>query len=481
MLPLLVLIKNYICCPIDTPIMFRNTLLFILSLCCLAGISCHKNSHKSDLIIRGGTIITMDPQRNVIENGMIVIDKGVIIALGSQADLEQKFKGKQVLDATGQLVIPGLINTHTHVPMTLFRGMADDLNLETWLQEHIFPAEAKHVNEAFVRAGTKLAIAEMIRGGTTTFCDMYYYEDAIAEECAQAGIRAVLAQSIIDFPAPGFQNTDQAFALTRSFLQKWKTHPLITPAIGPHAPYTVSTEHLKKSRLLSDETGAPVVIHVSETASEVTTIQEQYGLRPVEYLQNILFLNERTILAHAVHVSDAEIDMIAHAGCGVAHNPESNMKLASGTAPVPRMLAKSIPVGLGTDGAASNNDLSLWDEMDMAAKLHKLVSGNPEALSATTAFEMATIGGAKALHLSEKIGSLEIGKQADIVLVSIDGLHQQPMYNVYSGLVYTTKASDVRSVVIAGKVVMRERELLTLNEAEIINTANRFKEQIKQP
>ena len=433
---------------------------------------------KAEIIIKGGTVVTMDAGRTLIDDGFIAVRDGEIIAIGSRTELEERYTSDERIDATGKLVIPGLINGHTHVPMTLFRGMADDLELHRWLHEHIFPAESKHVNEAFVRAGTRLALAEMIRGGTTTFCDMYYHEDAIAEETAQAGLRGVLAQTIIDFPAPDYKKTEDALAETGRFIRRWQGHPLIVPAIGPHAPYTVSPENLAKVLGLSDRTGAPVVIHVSETDAEVKDISGRYGARPVEHLSRLGFLNERTIMAHVVHVHDGELMLIRQSRSGVVHNPESNMKLASGVAPVPQMLKQGIPVGLGTDGAASNNDLSMWGETDMAAKLHKVNTGDPEVVSAMQAFEMATIGGARALHLDHLTGSLETGKRADIAIVDKDGLHQIPMYNVYSGLVYTTKASDVRTVLVNGRLLMKDRQLLTLDELAIRTEVETYRKRI---
>src|SRR5690606_17038719 len=282
----------------------------------------------ADIVITGGTVVTMDAERKLIEDGFIAIRQGAIIAVGRRSELDGKYTSGEMIDATGKLVIPGLINGHTHVPMTLFRGMADDLELHRWLHEHIFPAESKHVNEAFVRAGTRLALAEMVRGGTTTFCDMYYHEDAMAEETAQAGVRGVLAQTVIDFPAPDYKKTEDALAAADRFIKRWQGHPLIVPAIGPHAPYTVSPENLAKVLELSDRTGAPVVIHVSETDAEVKDISGRYGARPVEHLARLGFLNERTIMAHVVHIHDGELMLIRQAGSGVVHNPESNMKLA---------------------------------------------------------------------------------------------------------------------------------------------------------
>lgn len=431
-----------------------------------------------DLIISGGTIVTMDAPRNVIENGGIAVHQGEIVAVGTSAEITKNFSSKRVINAQGKKVIPGLINTHTHVPMSLFRGIADDLDLDEWLTKYIFPAEAKNVTEDFVRVGTRLGIAEMIRGGTTTYCDMYYFEDAIAEETFKAGMRGVLGETVIDFPVPDNKTHEEAIVYSEKFINKWKNNRLIVPAIAPHAPYTVSTEHLKNVRALSDKLNAPMVIHVSETKKEVEDITKQYGSRPVEYLEKIGFLNNRTIAAHTVHINDKEIDILKKLNVGSAHCPQSNMKLASGVAPIPQMLLKDLAVGLGTDGAASNNDLSLWEEMDTAAKLHKVFTENPQVVSAEQAFEMATIRGARALHLDKIIGSLEAGKRADIVIVGANDLNQTPLYNIYSSLVYATKADDVETVIIEGKIVMLNRRLLTLNEIQIKKNANIYREKI---
>jgi len=431
-----------------------------------------------DMLIRGGLVVTMDKDRRVLDTGMVAVRGGVIVAVGTERELAGRFRAPLVIDAAGKAVIPGLINTHTHIPMTLFRGIADDLELHEWLTKYIFPAEAGNVTEAFVRAGTRLGLAEMIRGGTTTYCDMYYFEDAIAGETAKAGVRGVLGQTVIGFPVPDYKTPEDALAGAERFIRKWKDHPLIIPAIAPHAPYTVATEYLKRIRALSDRLQAPVLIHVSETQAEVDTIRQRYGAPPVRYLADIGALNERTVAAHAVHVSDAEIDLLRQAGAGVAHNPQSNMKLASGIAPVPALLAKGVAVGLGTDGAASNNDLDLWEEMDMAAKLHKVATGDPRAVPAAQAFAMATITGAEALHIAHLTGSLEAGKRADIVIADLDRFHQLPRYNIYSTLVYTTKASDVRTVIINGRLVMRDRRLLTLDEPAIRREAAQYRDAV---
>src|SRR5687768_18332559 len=319
-----------------------------------------------DLLIVGGTLVTMDKDRRIIENGAIGITNGKIEIMGTRATVTRNVRAKRTINATGKIVIPGLINTHTHVPMTLFRGISDDLDLNDWLTKYIFPAEAKNVDEAFVRAGTRLGLAEMIRGGTTTYCDMYYFEDAIADETKKAGVRGVLGETIIDFPVADNKTHEQAMAYGERFVRKWKNDPLIVAALAPHAPYTVSTEHLQAIRRLSDKLDAPLVIHVAETKKERDDILAQKGATPVNYLNRIGFLNDRVIAAHTVFVTDEEIDILNNKGVGAAHCPQSNMKLASGTAPIPAMLRKNTAVGLGTDGAASNNDLSMWEEMDSA-------------------------------------------------------------------------------------------------------------------
>lgn len=431
-----------------------------------------------DLIINNGTVVTMDAQKRIVENGAVAVAKNKIVAIGSSAEILKKYSSKQIINAEDKFVIPGLINTHTHVPMTLLRGIGGDLDLNDWLTKYIFPAEAKNVNEQFVRAGARLGLAEMIRGGTTTFCDMYYFEDAVADETYKAGMRGVLGETVIQFPVADNKTPAEALVYSEKYINKWKNNPLVIPAIAPHAPYTVSTADLLKVKTLADKLNAPVIIHVAETEKELSDISKQYGARPVEYLNKIGFLNNRVIAAHTVHITDAEIDILKNKNVGAAHCPQSNMKLASGVAPITQMLLKDVAVGLGTDGAASNNDLNLWEEMDTAAKLQKVFMKDPKVLSAEEAFEMATIRGARALHLENKIGSLEAGKFADIVIVDADSLNQTPYYNVYSSLVYAAKAGDVRTVIINGKIVMRDKNLLTLNESAIKIDANIFRQKI---
>ncbi|MFN2532736.1 MAG: amidohydrolase family protein [Pyrinomonadaceae bacterium] len=431
-----------------------------------------------DLLVLGGTVVTMDESRRVINDGGIAVNAGRIVGIGSRSEIQNGFSSSHRINAATKLIVPGLINGHTHIPMTLFRGLADDIDLQEWLTKYIFPAEAKNVSEEFVRVGARLGLAEMIRGGTTTYCDMYYFEDAIADETARAGVRAILGETVIDFPVADNKTNAEAMAYVERFVSHWKRNDLIIPAIAPHAPYTVSEEHLKAARSFSDRTGAPIVTHISETKREVDDSIKAKGASPVAYLERIGFLNNRVIAAHMVWPQPGETEILKKRGVGVVHNPQSNMKLASGVAPVPRMLDEGLLVGLGTDGAASNNDLNMWEEMDTVAKLHKVFSGDPKVISAQKAFELATIGGAQALHLEKEIGSLETGKRADFVIIERDALNQIPLYNIYSDLVYATKANDVETVVINGRIVMRDRRLLTLDEPKIKLNAAQFREKI---
>ncbi|MFN2501709.1 MAG: amidohydrolase family protein [Pyrinomonadaceae bacterium] len=464
---------------------FFFTALFLVALPAASfAIPLNKTSPRQvniDLLIVGGTIVTMNGKHEIITDGAIGIKDGKIAIMRPRRTASRNVRARRTISAAGQVVIPGLINTHTHVPMVLFRGISDDLDLNEWLTKYIFPAEAKNVTEQFVRVGTRLGLAEMIRGGTTTYCDMYYFEDAVADETKKAGVRGVLGETIIDFPVADNKTNSEAMAYTERFIKKWQNDPLIVPAAGPHAPYTVSTDHLKAIKAMSDRLNASVVIHVAETSREGENISKflgRYVGTSVGYLLDIGFMSPRTIAAHTVFANSRELDALKSQGVGVAHCPQSNMKLASGVAPIPLMLTKDLAVGLGTDGAASNNDLNMWEEMDTAAKLHKLTSGDPKTLPAEQAFEMATIRGARALHLDNLIGSLEVGKRADITIVDFDSLNQTPFYNVYSHLVYATKAADVRTVIVNGRLLMLDRRLLTLNENVIKNDANAYREKI---
>ncbi len=458
--------------------LFVAMILFTTPISDVAAQGRGQRAERADLLILGGTVVTMDASRRVIEDGAIAVTGGRVVAVGPRNDIASRYASQQTIDASNRVITPGLINGHTHIPMVLFRGLADDLDLQEWLTKYIFPAEAKNVTEEFVRVGTRLGLAEMIRGGTTTYCDMYYFEDAIADETSKAGVRAVLGETVIDFPVADNKTNAEAMAYVEKFVSHWKGNELIIPAIAPHAPYTVSEEHLKAARAFSDRTGAPIVTHVSETKFEVDESLKNKGATPVAYLERIGFLNNKVIAAHMVWPQGDDIAVLQRRGVGVVHNPQSNMKLASGVAPVPKMMDAGVHVGLGTDGAASNNDLNMWEEMDTVAKLHKVFSGDPKLISAQQAFEFATIRGAQALHLENEIGSIEVGKRADILIITRDSLNQIPLYNIYSDLVYATKGSDVETVIINGQLVMRDRKLLTLNEAVIKKDAARLRENV---
>ncbi|MFV0388938.1 MAG: amidohydrolase family protein [Pyrinomonadaceae bacterium] len=458
--------------------MEKSLKLLILALLFFLPLNIFAQRQKVDLIISGGTIVTMNKAMDVINNGSVAVGGNKIVAIGTEKDIARRYSARNVINANGKAVIPGLINTHTHIPMTLFRGIADDMDLQEWLTKYIFPAEAKNVDENLVRIGTRLGLAEMIRGGTTTYCDMYYFEGAIADESVKAGVRGVLGQTLIDFPAPDYKTFDVALSGTEKYIKAWDKDSLVTPAVAPHAPYTVSEEHLKQASALARKYDVPLVMHIAEAKTETEYTLEKKGMRPVEYVASIGFFTDKTVVAHAIHVNDKEIEILKNADVGVAHNPQSNMKLAAGVAPITKMLASNLRLGLGTDSAASNNDLNMFEEMDTAAKLQKVFTGDPKAAPATDMLMMATIGGARVLHMEDKIGSIEAGKLADVVVVDLNGFNQIPMYNIYSELVYATKASDVNTVVINGRVVMRARRLLSLNEIKIRRDATLMRNKI---
>ena len=376
--------------------------------------------------------------------------------------------------------MPGLINTHTHAPMVLYRGLADDLALMEWLEKYIFPAEAKTVTPAFVRVGTRLAALEMIRSGTTLFADMYYFEEEVAEAVREAGIRGVLGQTIIQFPVPDAKTPEEGLERTKAFLTRFAGDTLVTPAVAPHSMYTLSQATLIAARDLALEHEAPLLIHLAETQDEIRMAQERYRQRPVGFLDGIKFWTPRTLAAHGVWVNADEVALLATRGVGVSHNPESNMKLASGTAPVPAYLKAGVALGLGTDGAASNNDLDMFETMRQAAFLHKLVSNDPRVVSAREALAMATIGGARALGLQARLGSLEPGKYADLIVVRADRARQTPMYDPVSHLVYTTHGDDVVTTIVHGRVLMRDGVVRTLDEAQVLQDARAAAEQVRK-
>jgi 5-methylthioadenosine/S-adenosylhomocysteine deaminase len=422
-----------------------------------------------ELLVRNGTVLTMDDQRTVIPEGAVAVAGQKIIAVGRDADFA-RWQCARTLDARGGLILPGLVNTHTHAAMALFRGLADDLPLMTWLNDHIFPAEAKLTPE-MVRVGTRLACAELIRSGTTCFCDMYLFEAAVAEAARQCGLRAVVGEVFFDFPSPNYGAIDQGFEYARELLARWKHDPLIRIAIEPHSPYLCAPELLTRAARLAEDHEALLVIHLSETRAEVATIQEKYKRTPTGHLAQLGVLSPRLVACHAVVLSAEDIALLAQNGVKVSHNPESNMKLASGVAPVPDLLAAGVCVGLGTDGCASNNNLDLFGEMDTAAKLHKVQRLDPTAMDAATVLAMTTRQAARVLGLEREIGSLEAGKRADLIVVDTNQPHLTPMYDPVSHLVYAARGSDVLHSVIDGQVVMENRRLLTLDEAQVLADA----------
>jgi 5-methylthioadenosine/S-adenosylhomocysteine deaminase len=431
-----------------------------------------------DLLLAGGTVVSMDPEFRVLEGGAVAVKGERIVAVGPAPELAARFDAARTIDTSGRIVMPGLVNTHTHVPMTLLRGVADDVELMVWLTRYIWPAEGQHVTPEFVTWGTRLAAWEMIRTGTTTFADMYFYEDQVAEAARQAGLRGFCAATVMDKPVPGLKDADEGLRVAEAFLKKWSGDPLIVPALGPHAAYTVGPETLRRVKALADRYRAPITIHAAESPSEMEMVKRQYGTTSVAHLEKIGFLGPNVTLAHAIWLSDAEIASIAARGVGTAHCPSSNMKLASGVQPLPKLRKAGVRAGLGTDGPSSNNDLNLFEEIDMALKLHKITSGDPAVLSARDGIELATIGGARALHMEREIGSLEPGKRADLIVLANDAPWAQPSYDVYAHLVYALKGSDVVTSVVNGRVLMEDGRMLTLDVAEIAARARQYREQV---
>jgi len=449
-------------------------------ICSLLLLAWSLAAEQADWIWTARYVVTMDAQRRVIENGAVAIRGDRILAAGPRAEIERNYQARRRLDAPVSLIAPGLINTHTHVPMSLFRGIADDLRLEEWLEKHIFPAEAKNVNAEFVRWGTRLGCLEMALSGTTTFADMYYFEDVVAEAAKEAGLRAVVGETILKFPSPDAKTPAEALAFNERLIQRFRGDPLIVPAVAPHALYTNEDATLKAARTLANRYGVPLMVHVSETSVELDNAVQERGASPVVLLDRLGIFNGRSIAAHAVWMDDGDLEILRDRGVGIAHCPSSNMKLASGVAEVKKMLAMGLAVGLGTDGpAGSNNDFDMFEEMDLAAKLQKVISRDPRALPAPQAFEMATILGARVLGLEGEIGSLEAGKRADLITVRLDAPHAVPLYNVYSQLVYALKGSDVEHVMVNGRLIVRSRRMLTLNAPQVLAAAEKYKQQIQ--
>jgi 5-methylthioadenosine/S-adenosylhomocysteine deaminase len=428
----------------------------------------------TDLLFRNATVLTMDPDLAVLENADVAIEGARIVHVGPATGAP----AKRVVDATGKLVMPGLINCHTHAAMTLMRGLADDMALDTWWQKFIFPIENKLVDAEFVGVGTELAALEMLRSGTTSFVDMYFFEDAAAEACRQIGIRAFLGEVVLDFPTPDSPTPDDALRTIEALDSKWRGDPTIHVVVAPHAPYSCSEPTLLSCRALADRLGLPLHIHISETAQEVVDSRGLHGLTPVQFLDGIGLLDERVLAAHCVHVVEADLEILRRRQVKVAHCPESQMKLASGVAPVPSMLGQGIIVGIGTDGAASNNDLNLWGEMRAAAMCHKLVRLDPTAMNARDVVKMATCQAARAVRRPD-LGSIEQGKTADVIMVDLQQPQFTPLHDIYSHLVYAASGAEVDTAVVNGRLVMEGRRVLTVDQAEILDRAARIGRAIR--
>ncbi|HSR48870.1 MAG TPA: amidohydrolase [Anaerolineales bacterium] len=436
-----------------------------------------------DWILQNARVVTMDHSNRILEAGSVVIDGDTIVAVGPGSEVHGEYVARQTLDAGGKTLIPGLINAHTHVPMTLLRGLADDLRLDVWLLGYMMPVEREFVTPEFSRLGTLLACAEMIRGGITCFADMYYFEDAVAEATADAGMRGLCAQTVLKFPSPDAASFEDSLAAAREFIGRWRGHPLVLPAVAPHAPYTCTPEILRSCTDLAVEFDVPLHIHLAETALEVEQWREEHGMPVIPWVKKVGLLEAKVLAAHCVHVDEGEIRTLEHAGAGVAHNPSSNLKLASGIAPVPAMHAAGLHVGLGTDGPSSNNDLDMFEEMRLASFIAKTASGDPTMLPAREVFAMATREGAKAVHMGHLIGSIEVGKRADLALVDLDTLHNRPNFErevdgVYSRLVYAAKSTDVTDVMVNGRWLMRDRALLTIDVEPLLEAADDFARRI---
>ncbi len=436
-----------------------------------------------DILLRNAHVLTMDETLTQYNRGAVAIHGDSIVAVGPEDEIEKEYSGKETIDCKGKILMPGLINAHTHAPMTLLRGIADDLRLDVWLQGYMFPVERQFASPESVWLGTSIACAELIKSGVTTFNDMYYFEDDVATAAANAGMRAVCGQSILKFPTPDAASYEDAMDRARDYIKKWKGHPLIVPAIAPHAPYTTTEGILRETADLAKEFDVPLHIHLSETSFEVDNMRNEQGMPVIPYVKKQGLFEAKVIAAHCVHIDTGEIRTLQHAGAGVSHNPSSNLKLASGFAPVTKMLEVGLNVGIGTDGPASNNDLDMFEEVRLAALIAKAVTNDPTSLPAPQALLMATRLGAQALHIGHLTGSLTPNRRADLILVDLSPVHNSPSFrrsadNAYAQIVYASKSTDVTDTMINGKWVMRERRLLTVQEDELLAQAADLAKQI---
>ena len=438
---------------------------------------------KAGLLLTNAIVLTMDDEYHLYEPGAVAVHEDSIVAVGTQSELEKTIQAQEVLDCGGRVLMPGLINAHTHISMNLLRGLADDLRLDVWLMGYMMPVEREFVSPDFVYLGALLAAAELIRNGVTCFNDMYYFEDQVAKAAAEAGLRGICGQTTLKFPSPDANSYEESLQYARDFIQKWKGHPLIIPAISPHAPYTCTEEIYRLATELAREFDVPLHTHIAETASEVESMRKEMGMPQVPYLKKQNIFESKVIAAHCVHIDEGEMHTLAHYNVGVAHNPSSNLKLSSGIAPIQRMLEIGLNVGIGTDGVASNNDLDMFEEMRLASFIAKVSTGNPTALPARTVIDMVTRMGAKAIHIDHLTGSLEVGKRADIILVDINNIHNMPRFrrdeqSIYAQLVYAAHSTDVTDVMINGRWLMRSKQLLTLDEPELLHQAQVYAKRI---
>jgi len=433
-----------------------------------------------DTVISRGRLLTSDEEDTIIHDGALAIDGNTIVGVGTSEELAERFSGRRVIDARDCLVMPGLINGHTHAAMTCFRGLADDMDLMDWLNNYIFPAEARNVDPELAYWGSALACAEMIQSGTTTFCDMYLFEDETAQVARQAGMRCLLGEGIFDFPSPSTQTPEDGLAYTRMLIEKWADDPLVNIAVEPHSLYTCSPPIIKKAKALADEYDIPFAVHLLENRGEMQQLEERFGTKAIPFLRELGCLDERFFAFHCVCMDEEDMKIFADHGCKVVHNPESNMKLASGIAPVASMLEHGIVVGLGTDGCASNNNLDMFDEMATAARLAKVERLDPTVLPAKTVTGMATRDGARVLGMGNIVGSLKRGMRADIIMIDLSRPHLTPIYDEYSHVVYAAGGSDVRTVMIDGRIVMEDRQLLTIDENEVMAKVREIAEKVKK-
>jgi 5-methylthioadenosine/S-adenosylhomocysteine deaminase len=437
----------------------------------------------ADLILTNAIVLTMDEQLTQYDPGAVAIQGDHILAVGNEAEIKNTYTANVMIDCAGKVLMPGLVNAHTHIPMTLLRGLADDLRLDVWLQGYMMPVEREFVSPDFVRLGSQIACAEMIRSGVTAFADMYYFEEEVARTTAEIGMRAVCSQTVMKFPVPDARYYEESLAAARDYIQRWKGHPLIVPSVAPHAPYTCTEEILRLTAALAAEFDVPLHTHLAETGIEVENMRQEHGMPVVPYVKKQNLFEAKVLAAHCVHIDDGEMYTLKHHKAGVAHNPSSNLKLASGFAPVPKMLELGLNVGIGTDGPASNNDLDMFEEVRLAAFVAKVTSNDPTALPAQQALAMATRLGANALHIGEITGSLETGKRADLILVNISALHNSPRFRrdnngIYAQIVYSSKSTDVTDVMVNGEWLMRERILTTVKTEDLLKYAEEYSRRI---